>query len=87
MVTPSRFVDRDAFARFAGIGIGCQRLQASQVLDIQIGKDHAVGGSKPQPDGTGLHTDGLDDGALESDDDSWLERDGSGDDDLGLESE
>lgn len=35
-----RFVDRDAFARFAGIGIGCQRFQASQVLNIQVGPDH-----------------------------------------------
>ena len=33
------FVDRDAFARFAGIGIGCQRLQASHVLEIIIGPD------------------------------------------------
>jgi len=85
MVTPSRFVNRDVFARFAGIGIGCQRLQASQVLNIQIGKDH----TEPQPDGTGLHTGGSDDGALERDvdDDLGSESDGSGDDDLGLEPE
>jgi hypothetical protein len=30
----NRFVDRDAFARFAGIGIGCQRFQALRPLDI-----------------------------------------------------
>jgi hypothetical protein len=34
-----RFVDRDAFARFSGIGIGCQRLQATQTLNIIIGPD------------------------------------------------
>ena len=34
-----RFVDRDAFARFLGIGIGCQRLQAARSLEITIGPD------------------------------------------------
>ena len=31
-----RFVDRDAFARFSGIGIGCQRLQATRILEVTI---------------------------------------------------
>ena len=35
----ARFVDRDAFARFSGIGIGCQRLQAAHVPEIIIGPD------------------------------------------------
>jgi hypothetical protein len=35
----SRFVDRDAFARFSGIGIGCQQLQATRVLEIIVGPD------------------------------------------------
>ena len=34
-----RFADRDAFARFSGIGIGCQRLQATRTLEIIIGPD------------------------------------------------
>jgi hypothetical protein len=34
-----RFADRDAFARFSGIGIGCQRLQATHALEITIGPD------------------------------------------------
>ncbi|KAF9646622.1 hypothetical protein BDM02DRAFT_3188674 [Thelephora ganbajun] len=33
------FVDRDAFVRFSGIGIGCQRLQAIHVPEIGIGPD------------------------------------------------
>lgn len=37
-----RLVDRDAFARFAGIGIGCQQFQASQVLNIQVGPNYAA---------------------------------------------
>jgi len=73
-MVPHRFVDRDAFARFAGIGIGCQRLQASQVLNIQIGPDHTA-----SEDAAGSHTDGSGDDGSESD--------GSGSDDLGLESE
>lgn len=67
MAPPQRFVDRDAFARFAGIGIGCQRLQASQVLNIQIGPDHTIVGSDLQPGSTGSHTDGSDSGDLDSD--------------------
>lgn len=51
MAPLQRFVDRDAFARFTGIGIGCQRLQASQVLDIQIGPDHTIRDPNLQPDG------------------------------------
>lgn len=43
-----RFIDRDAFARFAGIGIGCQQFQAAQVLDIQVGPDHTANISDPQ---------------------------------------
>ena len=35
----ARFVDRDAFARFSGIGIGCQRLQAAHVPEIILGPD------------------------------------------------
>ena len=46
-----RFVDRDAFARFAGIGIGCQHFQATRVLDIRVGPDCAVDTSNPQPGG------------------------------------
>ena len=37
-----RFVDRDAFARSAGIGIGCQRFQSSRILDIQVGPDYTA---------------------------------------------
>ena len=37
-----RFVDRDAFARSTGIGIGCQRFQASKTLDIQVGPDYTA---------------------------------------------
>ena len=47
-----RFVDRDAFARFAGIGVGCQRFQATQVLDIQVGPDCTSAG-----DSAGLEAD------------------------------
>ena len=70
MTPPSRFVDRDAFARFTGIGIGCQRLQASRVPDIHIGPDHTVGGPGLQPDSegvTGVHADGSDGSGSESD--------------------
>ena len=45
-----RFVDRDAFARFAGIGIGCQRFQSSRVLEIQSGPDFDVNLAKMQED-------------------------------------
>lgn len=34
-----RFVDHDTFARFSGIGIGCQRLQATRTLKVIIGPD------------------------------------------------
>ena len=34
-----RFVNRDAFARFSGIGIGCQRFQATRSLEITVGAD------------------------------------------------
>lgn len=34
-----RFADRDAFARFSGIGIGCQQMQATRALKIVIGLD------------------------------------------------
>ena len=34
-----RFADRDAFARFSGIGIGCQRLQATHPLNLVVGPD------------------------------------------------
>jgi len=44
MAPPHRFVDRDAFARFAGIGVGCQHFQATQVLEIQVGPDHMPSG-------------------------------------------
>jgi hypothetical protein len=30
-----------------GIGIGCQRLQASQVPDIKVGPDHTISDSGP----------------------------------------
>ena len=81
-MVPSRFVDRDAFARFAGIGIGCQRLQASQVLDIQIGPDYTVvdPGQQSASEGrTGSRVGGSDNDGSDSD--------GSGGDDLGFESE
>ena len=35
----TRFLNRDSFARFSGIGIGCQQLQASHTLEILIGPD------------------------------------------------
>ena len=35
-----RFVDRDTFARSAGIRVGCQHYQAARVLDIQVGPDY-----------------------------------------------
>ena len=38
-----------------GIGIRCQRLQASQVLDIQVSPDHTVKDPDPQPDGEGTN--------------------------------
>ena len=34
-----RFADHDAFARFSGIGVGSQRLQATRTLKIIIGPD------------------------------------------------
>lgn len=81
MAPPYRFVDRDAFARFAGIGIGCQRLQASRVLDIQSGPDHTISDPGLQQGGEGAtesHTDGSDGSGSESD---------RADNDLGSESE
>ena len=39
MLFHARFVDRDAFARFSGIGIGCQRLQSTHISEIIIGPD------------------------------------------------
>ena len=39
LIRTSRFVDRDAFARLLGIGIGCQRLQATKSPEIVIGPD------------------------------------------------
>lgn len=54
MAPPRRFVDRDAFARFAGIGIGCQRFQATQILDIKVGPDHTADPSNLQPMGEDL---------------------------------
>lgn len=68
----NRFVDRDAFARFAGIGIGCQRFQAPQPLDIRVGPDYVA--SPPSPhddhDDEELEAGGTGDGA--ADDDSEL---------------
>jgi hypothetical protein len=61
-----RFADRDAFARSLGIGIGCQRLQATQTPEIVIGPD--------APDPMELTTDGFDeslfDGCYKFDDDN-----------------
>ena len=57
-------MDRDAFARFAGIGIGCQRFQAARVLDIQVGLDCDL------PTGVGsvgLEADGSDDDGSDDD--------------------
>jgi hypothetical protein len=48
-----RFVDRDAFARFAGIGIGCQHLQTSRVLNIQAGPDYTADLLGPEYNGGG----------------------------------
>ena len=42
MAPQHRFVDRDAFARFAGIGVGCRHFQATKVLDIQVGPDYTT---------------------------------------------
>jgi hypothetical protein len=47
-----RFVDHNAFARSLGIGIGCQRLQATQTLEIVIGPN--------APDPMELTTNGFD---------------------------
>jgi hypothetical protein len=64
----NRFVDRDAFARFAGIGIGCQRFQALQPLNIQVGPDYVASPLSPQ-----YHHDeeseasGTEDGATDED--------------------
>ena len=53
MAPSHRFVDRDAFARFAGIGIGCQRFQATRVLDIQVGPDCMLGSGGSVGSGAG----------------------------------
>ena len=42
IVTSCRFADGDTFARFSGIGIGCQRFQSHQVLNIQVGPDYTA---------------------------------------------
>lgn len=39
LTSHNRFADRDAFARFSGIGIGCQQMQATRTLEIVIGPD------------------------------------------------
>ena len=76
LITPScRFVDRDAFARFAGIGIGCQQFQASQVLDIQVGPDHTAipldlqddDGNSPEGDGNLSESSKTNGGATDDD--------------------
>lgn len=62
MAPRHRFVDRDAFARFAGIGVGCQRFQATQVLNIEVGPDYTGDTLDSQPgsgDSVGLEADGL----------------------------
>ena len=61
-----RFVDRDAFARFVGIGVGCQRLQATRILEIVIGPDAPDPANPPDTMG-GL--DGLFAGCYKIDDD------------------
>ena len=43
-----RFVDRDAFTRFAGIGTGCQHFQATHILNIQVGPNYTTNTSDPQ---------------------------------------
>jgi hypothetical protein len=48
------------FARFAGIGIGCQQFQATQVLEIQVGPDCDAETLRPQFSNSG---------GLEGDDD------------------
>jgi len=60
-----RFSDHDAFARFSGIGIGCQRLQATRTLKIVIGPD------APNPMGpiTSEFESGLFEGCYKFDDD------------------
>jgi len=47
------------FARFAGIGIGCQRYQASNVLEISVGPD------PPDPDPGAPIVDDVDDDQFE----------------------
>ena len=65
MAPQHRFVDRDAFARFGGIGVGCQRFQATRVLDIQVGPDCTTGAFNSQPSGGDLDEP---EGSVSSDD-------------------
>ena len=50
MAPPYRFVDGDTFARFDGIGIGCQKFQATRTLSIQVGSDFTADTSNSQSD-------------------------------------
>ena len=61
-----RFVDRDAFARFGGIGVGCQHFQATQVLNIRVGPDHVTDTPISQNNGA----DSAEDDDTEDDDDT-----------------
>ena len=54
-----RFVDGDAFARFGGIGIGCQQFQAARILGIRVGPDFTA-------DAPGLQSGGVDADEVES---------------------
>ena len=67
-----RFVDRDAFARYSGIGIGCQRLQAAHILEVIIGPD------APDPVDSAAAQGGFDeslfDGCYKIDDDDEVDQ-------------
>jgi hypothetical protein len=53
------------FARFSGIGIGCQRLQATRTLEMIIGPDAPV----PMDSALGKFDEGLFVGCYQIDDD------------------
>lgn len=63
-----RFVDRDAFARFSGIGIGCQHPQANQILNIQVGPDFTPSAPDSQPGGGDSAESGVDESGDDAED-------------------
>ena len=68
MTLPHRFVDRDAFARFSGIGIGCQHPQANQILNIQVGPDFTPSAPDSQPGGGDSAESGVDESGDDAED-------------------